>query len=576
MPLSAADVARCAGQLAAAHGWPAAELLWQPPDPVWLLPALLLQLSGRAVFARRSPAGGGGGGGGTIQLAAPERAAPARPLLLLPPSPVPLDRLQRLAGRLSGAELLQPDSGRLLRVAQYADSGPLVTTVGHCRAGRLSPLPLPAPPPAGLRDLRVVNKTYRVANFLWFYPNPPSVYSSDALATDIFDVLQEAMGFRMNEIVITTNHLDNFFQLFENGSVDFATNFFSSTWERHRIVHFSILVIQYANRMFVRTPEPESSPSFGSSLESVPLRALAVGLLLLAAAGGYLALRPSGAAVSRLSTVCLLALGSFCTRCEPLRPGRLSQCVAAAAVLGVGMLSFQFYTADLLSQVTMERARMPFAQPDDVTRLEDWQWAVLSRSAAENALQNFPQPGMDFRSSMSKSLNISLSEWVPRATERKFAFFLSSVDILQMCSWNECPSVCPFPQHLSRHWGGLPFRRGLAEKRAFDAALLRLMETGVLDRLRRRRLPERLLRGLRRCDLEARPRSHWSPLGLSECWPVLEVLLAGAGVALLLLLLETMAHRLSTKRNAYEKQATHSPTGESSSDKAVKESSGDK
>ncbi|KAF0288692.1 hypothetical protein FJT64_012928 [Amphibalanus amphitrite] len=575
MALSAAEVASCAGQLAATHGWPAAELLWQPPDPVWLLPALLLQLSGRAVFARRSPAGAGSGGG-TIQLAAPERAAPARPLLLLPPSPVPLDRLQRLAGRLSGAELLQPDSGRLLRVAQYADSGPLVTTIGHCRAGRLSPLPLPAPPPAGLRDLRVVNKTYRVVNFLWFYPNPPSVYSSDALVRDIFDLLQDAMGFRMNETVITNNYMLHFFKLFENGSVDLATNYFGWTWERHRAVHLSIPIIQYTNKMFVRTPERQSSPSFSGSLESARLRALAVGLLLLAAAGGYLALRPSGAAVSRLSTVCLLALGSFCTRCEPLRPGRLSQCVAAAAVLGVGMLSFQFYTADLLSQVTMERARMPFAQPDDVTRLEDWQWSVVPRSIAEDMLQNHPQPGMDFSSSMSQSLSISASEWVSRATERKFAFFLSSVDILQMCSWNGCPPVCAFPQSLGRHWGGLPFRHGLVERRAFDAALLRLMETGVLDRLRRRRLPERLLRGLRRCDLEERPRSHWSPLGLSECRPVLEVLLAGTGVALLLLLLETLAHRLSNKRNAYEEQATHSPTGESSSGKAVKESSGDK
>ncbi|KAF0289820.1 hypothetical protein FJT64_011964 [Amphibalanus amphitrite] len=299
MALSAADVARCAGQLAAAHGWPAAELLWQPPDPVWLLPALLLQLSGRAVFARRSPSGAGGGGG-TIQLAAPERAAPARPLLLLPPSPVPLDRLQRLAGRLSGAELLQPDSGRLLRVAQYADSGPLVTTVGYCRAGRLSPLPLPAPPPAGFKDLRVVNKTYRVAHFLLFYPNL-SVYSGDAFVRDIFDVLREAMGIRLNENVITSNHMHHFHHLFENGSIDFVSNYFTWTSARHRIIRLSMPIIQYTNRMFVRTPEPVSSPSFGSSLESARLRALAVGLLLLAAAGGYLALRPSGAAISRLS-----------------------------------------------------------------------------------------------------------------------------------------------------------------------------------------------------------------------------------------------------------------------------------
>ncbi|KAF0307167.1 hypothetical protein FJT64_021450 [Amphibalanus amphitrite] len=441
MALSAADVARCAGQLAAAHGWPAAELLWQPPDPVWLLPALLLQLSGRAVFARRSPSGAGGGGG-TIQLAAPERAAPARPLLLLPPSPVPLDRLQRLAGRLSGAELLQPDSGRLLRVAQYADSGPLVTTVGHCRAGRLSPLPLPAPPPAGIKDLRVVNKTYRAAR-LNFGPPPPGAFCAvGQQADDIIELLQDIMGFHMNETVVGSPQVKNAMDLVRRGAVDLAVGIIGWTPERDRFLRLSIPVDHNDRGLFIRSPEPESSPSFGGSVESVRLRALAVGLLLLlAAAGGYLALRPSGAAVSRLSTVCLLALGSFCTRCEPLRPGRLSQCVAAAVVLGVGMLSFQFYTADLLSQVTMERARLPFAQPDDVTRLEDWEWAFF--------------PGTGVAHSVSD------------------------------------------------------------------------------------------------CDLEERPRSHWSPLGLSECRPVLEVLLAGTGAALLLLLLEILVHRLSTAYGTY-------------------------
>ena len=69
--VQSAELARCVGQLAAAHGWAAAELLWQPPAPVWLLPALLLQLSRHGVFSRRS-AGGGGGSGGTVQLAEPE------------------------------------------------------------------------------------------------------------------------------------------------------------------------------------------------------------------------------------------------------------------------------------------------------------------------------------------------------------------------------------------------------------------------------------------------------------------------------------------------------------------------
>ncbi|KAF0296283.1 Glutamate receptor ionotropic, delta-1 [Amphibalanus amphitrite] len=548
MALSAADVARCAGQLAAAHGWPAAELLWQPPDPVWLLPALLLQLSGRAVFARRSPAGaGGGGGGGTIQLAAPERAAPARPLLLLPPSPVPLDRLQRLAGRLSGAELLQPDSGRLLRVAQYADSGPLVTTVGHCRAGRLSPLPLPAPPPAGWRDLRVVNKTYRVARVDWLYPSPPSAFSMTGLAEDIVHLLQDAMGFQLNaSIIIQSNHMNQFRDVLQNNRVDFVADFFSWTPDRDPLMHFPIGVVDYGKLMFLRSPQPKSSPSFGSSLESVRLRALAVGLLLLAAAGGYLALRPSGAAVSRLSTVCLLALGSFCAQGEPLRPGRLSQRVAAAAVLGLGMLSFQFYTADLLSQVTMERARLPFAQPDDVTRLEDWRWAVHYLSLSYLALRDHPRPGMNFTHAIDRAyLKGGMNQWIDQAQSGKFAFFSAASDVLSACSLDRCPRVCGHPQALTKDSGALPFRRGLAEWRAFDAALLRLMETGVLDRLRRRRLPERLLRGLQRCDLEARPRSHWSPLGLSECWPVLGVLLAGTGAALLLLLLEILVHRLT-------------------------------
>ena len=75
MSLPAAEMARCVGQLASSHGWAAAELLWQPPEPVWLLPALLLQLSRHGVFSRRGDGGGGGRGGGTIQLAAPEQAA---------------------------------------------------------------------------------------------------------------------------------------------------------------------------------------------------------------------------------------------------------------------------------------------------------------------------------------------------------------------------------------------------------------------------------------------------------------------------------------------------------------------
>ena len=87
----------------------------------------------------------------------------------------------------------------------------------------------------------------------------------------------------------------------------------------------------------------------------------------------------------------------------------------------------------------------------------------------------------------------------------------------------------------------MPFSRGLSEWRAFDAALLRLMETGLLSRLQRRRLPKRLVGSLGHCDLEARPRTHWSPISLSECGPVFAVLLGGAGAALLLLMLELLA-----------------------------------
>ncbi|KAF0311663.1 Regenerating islet-derived protein 3-beta [Amphibalanus amphitrite] len=486
-----------------------------------------------------------GGGGGTIQLAAPERAAPARPLLLLPPSPVPLDRLQRLAGRLSGAELLQPDSGRLLRVAQYADSGPLVTTVGYCRAGRLSPLPLPAPPPAGWRDVRVVNKTYRVAYLDWLYPDPEPMYSLISIARDVAALLKEAMSFHSTEIYVRKNHLKELLELFQNGSVDVAAEYLGWTHERNITMRFSLGLGLYDYGMLIGAPERRSSPSFGGSLESARLRALAVGLLLLAAAGGYLALRPSGAAVSRLSAVCLLVLGSFCARGEPLRPGRLSQCVAAAVVLGVGMLSFQFYAADLLSQVTMEQARLPFAQLDDITRRPDWNWAVLKKSTTEDMLRSRPRPGMDFTNAIKQcNTNVDRRDWIPKAVTEKFAFFAVVPLMIRDCTLTGCPSVCMHPPAVMRTWGAIPLRRGLTEWRAWNAAILRLMETGLLARLRDRRLPERLLRSVQRCDLEARPRYQWSPLGLSECWPVLAVLLAGAGAALLLLLLEMLARRL--------------------------------
>ena len=549
MEQSAAEVARCAGQLAAAHGWAAAELMWQPPAPVWLLPALLLQLSRHGVFSRR---GGGGGGtdrgaSGTIQLAAPEEAVAARPLLLLPPRPVSPGRLARLAARLHGAELLQPDSGQLLRVARHADSGPLVTAIGHCRAGGLMPLPLPAPAPAGWRDLRVVNKTYRTARFDWHYPKPKPEFSLSDLAGDIVLLLKNHMAFQTNEtVLIRTEHNKRFSGLFRKKLVDFVSELFAWTSTRDLYLHIPFGVLTYKQVLFVRTPEPTSSPSFSGSLESVRLQVLAVCLLLLVTAGGYLTFRLSGAADTRFSTFCLQTLGTFCAQGLALRPGSVSQHIAAVVMLGVGMITFQFFSAGLLAQVTTEQAHLPFSQPDDVTRMPDWRWAVYGQSVSDDALRYHPKPGMNFTGAMEQAHHDgSAIEWSLMAETQKFAFFLSPLDMVASCSWTGCPDVCPHPQYLSRDLISLPIRRGLPEWRAFDAVLLRLTETGLLSRLRRRHLPERLLSSLEHCDLEARPRTQWSAISLPECWPVFGVLLGGAGAALVLLLLELLAGRFS-------------------------------
>ena len=549
MEQSAAEVTRCAGQLAAAHGWAAAELLWQPPAPVWLLPALLLQLSRHGVFSRR---GGGGGGtdrgaSGTIQLAAPEEAVAARPLLLLPPRPVSPGRLARLAARLHGAELLQPDSGQLLRVARHADSGPLVTAIGHCRAGGLTPLTLPAPAPAGWRDLRVVNKTYRTARFDWFYPNPKPQFSFSSLANGTALMLEDCMGIHLKETrVIRTDHMKHFYDVFQNNLVDLATELFAWIPDRDPFLHILIGITRYDTMLFVRTPEPTSSPSYSGSLESVRLQVLAVCLLLLVTAGGYLTFRLSGAADTRFSTFCLQTLGTFCAQGLALQPGSVSQHIAAVVMFGVSMMTFQFFAAGLLAQVTTEQAHLPFSQPDDVTRMPDWRWALYQMSVSDNALRCHPRPGMNFTGAIDQAHHDGNAfEWASMARTQKFAFFLSPLDLVSTCSWAGCPGVCPHPQYLARYLISLPIRRGLPEWRAFDAVLLRLMETGMLSRLRRRHLPDRLLSSLEHCDLEARPRTQWSAISLPECWPVFGVLLGGAGAALVLLLLELLAGRFS-------------------------------
>ena len=348
--VQSAELARCVGQLAAAHGWAAAELLWQPPAPVWLLPALLLQLSRHGVFSRRS-GGGGGGSGGTVQLAEPEEAAAGRPLLLLPPRPVSAGRLARLAGRLQGAELLQPDSGQLLRLARHADSGPPVTVIGHCRGGEITPLPLPAPAPAGCRDLRVFNNTYRTAYIDWLYPNPISVplFSLSGLARDVVALLKEAMFFHTTEAHVRENRMNRFLALLQNNSVDIVADYFGWTRERDPYMRLSLPLGQYDYGLFIRAPDPTSSPSFSGSLESQRLQVLAVCLLLLATAGAYITFRASGASDTRVSTFSLQSLGSFCSQGLELRPGTASQHIAAVVMLGVGMLAFQFYTAGLLA-----------------------------------------------------------------------------------------------------------------------------------------------------------------------------------------------------------------------------------
>ena len=471
------------------------------------------------------------------------------------PRPVSPGRLARLAARLHGAELLQPDSGQLLRVARHADSGPLVTAIGHCRAGGLTPLPLPAPAPAGWRDLRVINKTYRAVHLDWFYPNPPALFSGDALVQDLFSVLRDTMGFQMNEFVINSNHMNNFVRLFESGAADFAINYMAWNPERHHAAQMTIPVLQYDNYMFVGTPEPTSSPSYSGSLESVRLQVLAVCLLLLVTAGGYLTYRLSGTADTRFSTFCLQTLGTFCAQGLALQPGSVSQHIAAVVMLVVGMMAFQFYAAGFLAQVTSEQARLPFTKPDDIIDMPGWKWAVFPRSTVDHTLRNHRQPGMDFTDAMTRAQNASsVSQWTTMAGTQKFAFFLAPLDIMRMCSWSHCPHVCPHPQRVSRHWGHVPFRRGLSEWRAFDAALLRLMETGLLSRLRRRRVPERLLRSVERCDLEARPRTQWSAISLPECRPVFGVLLGGAAAALVLLLLELLGDRLSDMQQQQQKQ----------------------
>ena len=539
MGQSAAEVARCAGQLAAAHGWAAAELLWQPPAPVWLLPALLLQLSRHGVFSRR---GGGGGGtdrgaSGTIQLAAPEEAVAARPLLLLPPRPVSPGRLARLAARLHGAELLQPDSGQLLRVARHADSGPLVTAIGHCRAGGLTPLPLPAPAPAGWRDLRVVNKTYRVARFEFGY---------ESFAEGTVAHLQDCMKFRTNETYIHTKPLTSYFEMLEHNAVDFGTGFFGWSPQRAPLMVFSIPLAIYDRGLFIRTPEPTSSPSYSGSLESVRLQVLAVCLLLLVTAGGYLTFRLSGAADTRFSTFCLQTLGTFCAQGLTLQPGSVSQHIAAVVMLGVGMMTFQFFAAGFLAQLTTQQAHLPFSRPDDVARMKDWKWAVDTDSVNDNLLRYHPRPGTNFTATLSAARRSgTLQEWISEALTGKFAFFSTTNLVLNECTLSSCSKICLHPEKLMRGWGALTFRRGLPEWRAFDANLLRLMETGLLSRLRRCRLPEGVTRSVGRCDLEARPRTHWSAISLPQCWPVFGVLLGGAGAALVLLLLELLAGWLS-------------------------------
>ena len=170
----------------------------------------------------------------------------------------------------------------------------------------------------------------------------------------------------------------------------------------------------------------------------------------------------------------------------------------------------------------------------------------MSRSAADHTLRSYRLPGLDFTGAMAQSQNASeMSQWIAMATEQKFAFFFSPIDILRRCTWNACPRVCPHPHRLERNLGHMPFRRSLLESGAFDAALLRLSETGLLSRLRQRRLPDRHLSSVRRCDLEARPRTVWSAIGLTESWPVFLVLFGGGAAALLLLLLEVVADRLS-------------------------------
>ncbi|KAF0296077.1 hypothetical protein FJT64_006462 [Amphibalanus amphitrite] len=325
-------------------------------------------------------------------------------------------------------------------------------------------------------------------------------------------------------------------------------------WQDLRLVNTTL------SSLYFGRPAPVSRvPLLGGPFAGSAGRLLLAGITLLLVLASYLATRGSGGgpAGSWLQAVAL-----FSNQGLAARPGRLWQLVAAGVGCLAALLTAQLYTAGLLSRVTTEVTELPFNQLDDVLDAPGWQWGYASGTATEEMLFTSGRRGANFAScstTLKKNSRVGLEFFYKRAENERIAFFAPAKGVEERCTWNSCPKLCRHPEHLYRSRYSVPFRRDDPNVPTWRLAFLRMLETGIWTRLRRRHEPPTGVASFE-CEFEPRPRSQYAPLELAQCSAAFRVLLIGVTVSCCLCLGEVVAARLCRQVTSEEGGRLRAPS----------------
>ncbi|KAF0303036.1 hypothetical protein FJT64_024960 [Amphibalanus amphitrite] len=544
-------VCRCVAELVARLHWGSVSLQ-APPGAALLLAPLLLAVARRGVFVSVAPDADRAADGAVLptdSLAAVANGR-GRPLLVLALRGTSERRLATLLRPLGGALVYDVLSGAVYRTARYADVGPPVQRLGTCqrRGVRLSD-DIGRPSPIGWQDLRLVNTTIKAFGYESF--KHLSVFSSRLTLSlaDMMELLEDTMFFKLTYLdYLQASYSEALFAI-KNGTAHTAVDYFMATPDRAQYLSFPFHLGKVHICLFFGQPPAVSHASLlGGPFAEAAGRLLLAGLTLLLVLLSYLATRGSsggGPAGSWLQAVAL-----FSNQGLAARPSRLWQLVAAGVGCLAALLTAQLYTAGLLSRVTTEVTELPFKQLDDVLDAPGWQWGFLGNSGVQELLVHSSSPGVNFAgttaSIMNKPYMKSRESFIEKGEQEQFAFFYDHLAVASQCNWETCPKLCYHPQELASFGYSVPFRRDDPAVPAWYVAFLRLWETGIWSRLKRRHMA-RLEEVQLACDVEPRPRQYYAPLELEQCVAAFTLLLGGAALACGFLASELVIARLTAK-----------------------------